>query len=308
MAHNACWLIVALLLLGQLGALRGRHVSTHAPHPQHPLTGRSMLVKLPPGNYETPDMSASMYDRYGGYVTPWHELGVSHYTTVGSWGGVTYEMNIWLRFPCSADSSKREVRLVVVLNQAPARKFWWGWLEVVPKELLVEGKLPGISFKSMDDRGSRAVNVDMSYWKALIKQELRSSVLVGHATLQAGTFYRMEVDGSERVFHIPPTACSTAKSHFGDDSAWLTLGGRVWNTDTPSTYAFLVVQYVAHHLRLGFAGLVLAVTPHAATGLLANDEFAHMVKQRHIVLLAWVRTAIFAGVPCVCALACCHVS
>jgi hypothetical protein len=237
-------------------------------------------------------LAKHMYDRYDGYVTPWHELGVSHHMAVGKWAGQAYQISIWLRFPCSADSSKREVRLVVALNRAPSRKYWWGYLEVVPKTFLVDGKLPGISFKSMNDRGTAPVDANITYWDGLIKQEIRTSVLVGHATLESDTFYRMEVEGCERVFHIPPTPCSSAKTHFGDDSAWLTLGGRAWNDGSPSKYAFLVVQYVAHHMRVGFAGLALVVTPHVATGLLANDEFAHMVKQRHIVLLTWVSALI----------------
>ena len=86
--------------------------------------GRSLAeTRLPRGNYDTPALNKTMYERYDTYVTPWDDLGVSHHVVVGTWGGTAYQMSIWLRFPCSTDisSSRREVRLVVQLNLSPAR-------------------------------------------------------------------------------------------------------------------------------------------------------------------------------------------
>jgi hypothetical protein len=293
------WLF-ALLLLQHLSTLHGRRHNSTAARPH--ATGRSVLDEKSHAVINMPALNTALYNRYDQYVTPWKNLGVTHYMDVGSWGGLTFQVNMWLRFPCSADSSKREVRLVVVMSQAPARKYWWNWLEVVPKQLLVDGKLPRISFKSMHDRDSPPVNVTLAVWEDLIKQEVRTAALVGHATLHPGTFYRMEVEGVERVFQIPPKPCSAAaKTVFGGSSAWIGIGGRATKTNPPATYAFLVMEHVKHHMRLGFAGLAIVVQPHIAVGLLANDAFVRMVEQRHILLLTWVRARQAAAVLSKCA-------
>jgi hypothetical protein len=303
MMVNACLLVIAVLLIQHPAASHGRQRAPNA-H-QRATAGRSLFGQQKPADNYIPTLTAAVYDKYDQYVTPWHDLGVTHYMDVGSWGGLTYQIHIWLRFPCSADSSTRPARLVVALNQAPARKYFMDWTEVIPKQLLVDGKLPAISFRNMADPQSEPINATISIWGDLVKSEKSSGVLVGHATLNPDVFYIMGVEGSERVFQIPPKPCSTAATAvFGGNSAWIGIGGRATKTNPPATYAFLVMEHVRHHMKLGFAGLAIVVQPHVAVGLLATADFARMVEQRHILLLTWV-SALLGGPSHSCARAAC---
>ena len=229
-------------------------------------------------------------------VTPWSDFGFAEYTFVGTRANTTYQATVWLRMFPTDELNERDVRIVVQLTRAPDMVLVGKEIHATtPKEFLVGGKLPRITFTSMTSRRQHVEKVEASleYWEEYITSQWLSGTINGRAVLKADTIYTLSMEGSERLYQIPAFWSSRAHAMFQDGDVWIGMVEGMVEARQPRPYQFIVMEHLRYHLRLGVKGTLLVVVPETAALLLADESIAEVVRKKQLVLVLWVSPIYF---------------
>lgn len=225
------------------------------------------------------------------FTTQFSEFGVKEYVFNGEWNGEIYRATIWLRIQCDQNPSHRTARMVVTLNRAPTTKVdVKRYHAVTPKTFFHQRGLPDIFFlQSPTNNADRAMKVlaEQQYWEQFVTGEWLDSAYVGKAVLRADAHYTLGMEGSEWVFKIPPFRCVAPSPLFKKGDVWMGMVENVVKRRQPGTFRFLVLQHLQWHLKLGFRGMLMVVTPETSALLLNDSGIVDVVNKKQLVLVPW---------------------